>query len=375
MVSRLGMLQQGPEEELPPHGDPGHEVGFQGQATAAPPPDTGPIYSNIDRASTYDRSGPRGPYARDPYQIPMIGDFGSAGTSFTGVNMDDYTAVTREVQPEELTSYQLQSLLAGDSAYMQNARRRGIESAAERGAFGSSLMAESSMRAAIDAAEPIARADAAAYIQAASENLQVVNANINTKLQAATSLANNMNSNRTNIAIANLRERANAAIAQAQIEAQFGLQERGFQQSVLMERLQQDGRLELANLNADLQRELQANGFENAIYLNELDHEQMVYLERTFNEPRFQADYQLRRAGLESQMIMNVMNTYAQFVNNMNGQDLDQAAYQRGMDMINNWVSTTFDALGMVNLNFNFGTTGSGSNPGDEFAVNPPGGG
>lgn len=398
-MSRLSLLQGGdPEEDLPPNGDPygpptppGHTPPGGGGGGHGIPPGLAPHrdpytqnppipagYDNTDRALTYDRSTGRGPYdprRRSPYEIPLIPEIGINGAGMQGVNMDDFTAVTREVQPEELTSYQLQSLLAGDSLYMQQARQRGIEQAAEAGAFGSSMMAESAMRAAIDRGAPIAQADAQAYIQAASENLQVVNANINTKLQAATSIANNMNTNRANMAIADLRARTQQAIAQAEIESRFALQEQSFGHSVLMEELMQTGRLELANLNADLQERLQQMGFQNAIELSELSHAQRMELEEVFIQPRFQADHQLQRAGLESNMIMSVMQTYAQFVNNLNGQDLDQAAYQRGMDMINNWVSTTFDALGMVDFNFSFGSTGDGSS-GDPYAVPaPPGGG
>lgn len=49
----------------------------------------------------------------------------------------------------------LESILGSNSPYIQNARRRGMETAATRGGINSSIAAGSAERAAIDAAQPL----------------------------------------------------------------------------------------------------------------------------------------------------------------------------------------------------------------------------
>lgn len=51
----------------------------------------------------------------------------------------------------------LESMLNPNSAYIQNARRRGVEQAAQRGGINSSIAAGASERAAIEAAAPLAQ--------------------------------------------------------------------------------------------------------------------------------------------------------------------------------------------------------------------------
>ena len=83
---------------------------------------------------------------------PSVGLAGMAGLDFA-----------RQVTPNELVSTQLNNLTAGNSQYMQNARRRGVEYANSRGNLNSSIGAGSAMRASLEAGLPIAQADAAAY--------------------------------------------------------------------------------------------------------------------------------------------------------------------------------------------------------------------
>lgn len=76
----------------------------------------------------------------------------------------------REITPNELVANQLQALLNSDSAYMQNADQRGREFANSRGALNSSIGAGAARRAALEAAMPIAQADAQAYREANAAN-------------------------------------------------------------------------------------------------------------------------------------------------------------------------------------------------------------
>lgn len=80
------------------------------------------------------------------------------------------TGITNsQVNPQELTSVNLQQLLASDSPYIQAATRAGERQAASRGMLNSSMAAGAARRAAIEAGLPIAGADAQAYQGAANQ--------------------------------------------------------------------------------------------------------------------------------------------------------------------------------------------------------------
>jgi hypothetical protein len=84
-------------------------------------------------------------------------------------------AYTRTPQQNELASHQLNGLLSSNNPYVTNARQRGVEQAGARGMLNSSLAAGAAERSAIEAAAPIAQADASAFGTAASENLGYLN--------------------------------------------------------------------------------------------------------------------------------------------------------------------------------------------------------
>lgn len=76
----------------------------------------------------------------------------------------------RNVTPNELVNNQLDALLNANSPYMRNARQRGVEYAASRGNINSSIAGGASQRAALEAALPIANADAQVYREANAAN-------------------------------------------------------------------------------------------------------------------------------------------------------------------------------------------------------------
>lgn len=84
-------------------------------------------------------------------------------------------AMTRQVGDNELVANQLNALTATNSRYLQQARDRANNEASARGMLMSSVAIGNSQRAAIDAAMPIAQADAATYGRTASENMAAVN--------------------------------------------------------------------------------------------------------------------------------------------------------------------------------------------------------
>ena len=85
------------------------------------------------------------------------------------------TAATRTVGDNELVSSQLQKLLATDSPYLQQARNKAAQTANSRGLLNSAMAAGWGESAAIDAAAPIAQADAGAYTSAARDNQSAQN--------------------------------------------------------------------------------------------------------------------------------------------------------------------------------------------------------
>ena len=92
-----------------------------------------------------------------------------------GVAATDRNAVTRQVQDNELTSRQLSRLIDENGRYIQAPRLNAREGAAGSGMLLSSVAAGAAERAAIDAAAPIAQADASVFANTASENMRAQN--------------------------------------------------------------------------------------------------------------------------------------------------------------------------------------------------------
>lgn len=151
---------------LPPGGKSAPEM----QNTAAPkavdpnagytpgflaPPDEQPVNGNPPVPNTPGNTNPNNP--------PPISPYPNLGLDFA-----------RTITPNELVANQLQALLNRDSPYMRNAEQRGIEMAQRRGNLNSSIAAGSARRAALEAAAPIAQADAQAWREANSQNFEAL---------------------------------------------------------------------------------------------------------------------------------------------------------------------------------------------------------
>jgi hypothetical protein len=223
-----------------------------------------------------------------------------------GIDYSQFDATTRDVGQQELVGTQLQGLLESQSPYMQQALLAGQRQAASRGALSSSLAAGAAQAAAIQAAFPIAAADAQTYSRVASENAAAINNTNLAKLQSTTQMATTIMN-------------ASAAMAQAQLGAQTQLESTAMQatsaQSIaqmqtqmqaditqmniqaqqqsnifmshhdqMMEMQRQSGRVELANLDFGFRAELQQRGFNHDFDLSALSHEQRQEIERLSHE-------------------------------------------------------------------------------------------
>lgn len=131
------------------------------------------------------------------------------------------TPATREVNPNELTSTQLDNILSSGSPLMQRAASLGRQTAASRGLLNSSLAAGAAQTSMIDAATPIAQANAGAYETAAGQNLaNTQQANI----QNAQTDYNRETANAAAVTAANQQGAANLQ-AKNQLEETYNLQD------------------------------------------------------------------------------------------------------------------------------------------------------
>lgn len=92
-----------------------------------------------------------------------------------GIQGTDNRAYTRQVTGNELVQNQMTGLMNRGGAYMRNAAQRGLETANRRGLLNSSIASGSAERSSLEAAMPIAQADAATYGRTQSENMEALN--------------------------------------------------------------------------------------------------------------------------------------------------------------------------------------------------------
>jgi hypothetical protein len=92
-----------------------------------------------------------------------------------GIQGTDDRAYTRQVTGDELVENRLRGLTNRNDLYMQNAARRGMQTVARRGMGLSSIAAGAAERSALEAAMPIASADAATFGRTQAENMEALN--------------------------------------------------------------------------------------------------------------------------------------------------------------------------------------------------------
>lgn len=98
---------------------------------------------------------------------------GALTNSFGGITNGTAAAPARDNAPVATVQSQLQSMLASDSPYLTAARTRAMQQANSRGLINSSIAAGAGEFAAIDAAAPIAQADAQFANQSAMLNREL----------------------------------------------------------------------------------------------------------------------------------------------------------------------------------------------------------
>jgi hypothetical protein len=317
-------------------------------------------------------SGGAGISGIDPAQLGYItpGAFVNPGTLDTTARSDPAQAFLRGVTDDELVENRLAGLLSGDSRYINNARLRGAELAARRGQFGSSLMAGSAERAAIEAAMPIAVADAQVYREAQQQNFANMNAveiaNLQARVQESTaelqartqqyvtelsastsrwlgqlesdtridisnleastsasiaslnalvSRLNTIDDVNTRITVTNLTNQAATQLADFQARVQVLMQGREQTHQSALAKFEQTGRLQLATIDANLRRELQAAGFIQEMSLAQFDAETRA---------------QLQQAGFAHDLDLATLDANMKMQLQANGFDYDSLLQQQG---------------------------------------------
>ena len=186
------------------------------------------------------------------------------------------TAATRTVGDNELVSSQLQKLLATDSPYLQQARNKAAQTANSRGLVNSSMAAGWGESAAIDAAAPIAQADAGAYTSAARDNQSAQNAVSLNNASAANQaeMARTAAANQASMAAANMQmqDRLNDKQTSNQYQMQqeqnkFTAAQQDKNQVFQLEQLKQNMNLAYDKMTVD-QTNAYASGYLNIVNSN-----------------------------------------------------------------------------------------------------------
>lgn len=147
----------GPQNPVDYNSTPPMSTGYPPTPVAPTPPPMSTGYPPIAGTPTPPMSTGYPP-TQAPQPGPVPGVPMSAGNS----------VVNAQVNPQELTSVNLQQLLAANSPYIRAAERAGQRTAASRGLLNSSMAAGAARRSAIEAGAPIAESDAQAYRSAAN---------------------------------------------------------------------------------------------------------------------------------------------------------------------------------------------------------------
>ena len=148
-----------------------------GTSTPAPTGETRETRPTAEPTTTGETPTQTAPPAEDPNDAGPDGNIDLSQVDAVG------GPVIRDVQENELVAGQLDKLLASENPIMQRARARAAETANERGLINSSFAAQAGEAAVIDAAMPIATADAGTYGRQAMANQGYENQALSEKRQ------------------------------------------------------------------------------------------------------------------------------------------------------------------------------------------------
>lgn len=251
-----------------------------------------------------------------------------------GIQGADNRAYTRQVTNNELVSNQLNNLMNQGGAYLSNARRRGLEQANRRGMLNSSIAAGSAERAGIEAAMPIASADAAAYGTAQTQNMEALNQN----LMQQRDIMNQQAIAASSLTAAGVSAGAQAAVAREQmaLDAQLQRERLAYEgEQAGLNRYHQLGmssteygqqlgamgmQYNLQNQNAALQDQRTFGyGLQSAAYAQQMQNQSQWYtgmINSYFDNP---AVFNMADLGYYSQIGQTMMQPFTSWLSNLTG--------------------------------------------------------
>ena len=207
--------------------------------------------TNVDQTGAVPQAKTVAP--ESPFGIPQAQAVNMAATP---AETRDVTAITRSVdKPTETVQGQLSSFLSAGSPILERARAGAAQQANSRGLLNSSIAAGAGEAAAIDAATPIAQADANIYNQAAGQNLQYQN-------QAAS-----QNSQQgTQVNMANASEQNKSSSQNAQLASQISQSNAENNLKLIMQQADNTTKTTLTNLELQNKNLLQTSGAAADLY-------------------------------------------------------------------------------------------------------------
>lgn len=279
---------------------------------------------------------------------------GANGNTLTQLNPDGSVTpgvvdpTTRSVMDEELTSEQLSKLLRSDSKFIQDARRQGLEQANAVGGLGGTAAAGASMQAAIRTAMPVAQEDAAAFRQAASENMTALNQFAQLNHQRSTQLELGQIDARTRQLTTQISTSAQMAAAKLQSATQRDLG-----------RLDSETRLRAQEMQGKIQDRLATQQFKYSALLNDAQYAaelaktsmQGEYglagtgLQGQWNKAIQDATNEAQREGQYLQLMTGAYDGYLNRLAELNGIEMDDNARQRAIASITAGTRSMFDLL------------------------------
>ena len=282
---------------------------------------------------------------------PVTGEQGGPTGTASRINADgsitlgDVGPHQRTVQPEELTSEQLSSLLASDSKYMQDARRQGLEQANAMGGLGGTAGIGASMTAALRAGLPIAESDAQAYRTAATENLAALNQFSQLNLQRASQLELMQLDNNSKLVLSQINASVTMATAKLNSATQRDIS-----------KLDAETQLRVQEMAGDIQATMAGINYAYTVRLNDqmaainmaLTQTQGEYgLEGTriggaydiqgaeinaaANLANLEANREMQRQSDHANMVTNGFNQYTTLLQSANGMPMDDPGRARAI--------------------------------------------
>lgn len=254
------------------------------------------------------------------------------GTGTTVLNPDgsvklgDVSAHSREVQDEELVANQMNSLLASDSKFIQDARRQGLEQANALGGLGGTVGIGAAQQSAMRAALPIAEADAQAYRTAATENLEALNRFSQLNHQRATQLE-----------MSNISAATSLATTKISASVQWASQQLTSATQRDISRLDNETRLRATEMGGAIQERMAGVQYKFNKMLNEMQNNfglQNTALQGEYMIKANEIQHQMQRETNYINMATGVYDSFMNQLTQLNGMEMDNNARQAAINTI-----------------------------------------